>query len=78
MEKPVTIRRKEMIEKVCSAINESGLPAFAIRDALRLIDQDLVRAQEEELKRDTQAWTVYQVKQSQKDTKEQEVDNGLE
>ena len=56
MEKPVTIRRKEMIEKVCSAINESGLPAFAIRDALRLIDQDLVRAQEEELKRDTQAW----------------------
>ena len=78
MEKPVTIRRKEMIEKVCSAINESGLPAFAIRDALRLIDQDLARAQEEELKRDTQAWTVYQVKQGQKDTKEQEVDNGLE
>ena len=78
MEKPVTIRRKEMIEKICSAINESGLPAFAIRDALRLIDQDLVRAQEEELKRDTQAWTVYQVNEAKKKTEWQEVDNGLE
>ena len=78
MEKPITLRRKEMIEKICSAINGSGLPAFAIRDALKAIDEDLALAQEEQLKRDIQAWTVYHVKQGQKDTKETEVDNGLE
>lgn len=78
MEKPVTIRRKEMIEKICAAINESDLPAFAIRDALKAIDFDLAKAQEEQLKRDIQAWTVYQVNEAKKKTEGQEVDNGLE
>jgi len=77
MEKPITIKRKEMIEKICAAINESELPAFAIRDALRAIDQDLARAQEEQLKRDLQAWGVYQINEAKKNAK-QEVDNGLE
>ena len=78
MEKPITLRRRDMIEKVCDAINESALPAFVIRDALKAIDDDLARAQEDQYNRDLQAWTVYQVKQGQKDTKETEVDNGLE
>lgn len=62
MEKPITLKRKEMIEKVCAAINDADLPAFVIRDALRSIDMDLARLQEQEYKKDVQAWTVYQIK----------------
>lgn len=62
MEKPLTLRRKDMIDKICEAINESGLPAFVIRDALRSIDTDLARLQELQYQQDVQAWTVYQIK----------------
>ena len=69
MEKPLTIRRKDMIEKICEAINESGLPAFAIRDALRAIDVDLAKLQEEQLKADTIAWNISQKKAETKEAK---------
>lgn len=62
MEKPLTIQRKEMIDKICEAINESNLPAFAIRDVLRAIDAELAELQEKQYQQDVKAWTVYQIK----------------
>ena len=76
MEKPLTIRRKEMIEKICGAINDSALPAFVIRDALRSIDADLAQLQEQQYQQDVQAWTVYQIKNAKKT--EQEADDGID
>ena len=63
-----------MIDKICEAINESGLPAFVIRDALRSIDMDLARLQEQQYQQDVQAWTVYQIKENAKKKTEQEAD----
>lgn len=71
MEKPLTLRRKDMIDKICEAINESGLPAFVIRDALRSIDMDLARLQEQQYQQDVQAWTVYQIKSKKPDDNEE-------
>lgn len=62
MEKPLTIQRKEMIVKICEAINGSNLPAFAIRDVLKTIDAELAELQEKQYQQDVQAWTVYQIK----------------
>lgn len=69
MEKPLTLRRKDMIDKICEAINKSNLPAFAIRDALRAIDVDLAKIQEEQLKADTIAWNISQKKAETKESK---------
>ena len=74
MEKPLTIRRKEMIDKICEAINDSSLPAFVIRDVLRSIDADLTQLQEQQYQQDVQAWTVYQIKEGTKKKTEQEAD----
>lgn len=69
MQKPLTLRRRDMIEKVCDAINESALPAFVVRDALKAIDVDLARLQEEQLKADTVAWNISQKKAETKESK---------
>lgn len=41
MNKPLSIARKEFIEKVALAANESGLPAYMMYDILRGILGDL-------------------------------------
>ena len=64
MEKPITLRRKEMIEKICEAINNSGLPAFVIRDVLKSIDADLAVQQEQQYKRELEAWIASQKEDS--------------
>lgn len=71
MEKPLTIQRKEMIDKICEAINGSTLPAFAIRDVLKTIDAELAELQERQYQQDVQAWTVYNIKSKKPDDNEE-------
>ena len=35
MEKPITLRREEFVNELVKLVNDSGLPAFVLRDILR-------------------------------------------
>ena len=52
MDKPITIRRAECIDGICSVINASGLPAFVVMDILDRIRTDVQQLVEQEYQRD--------------------------
>lgn len=52
MEKPITIRRAECIDGICTAINASGLPAFVVVEILDRIRADAQRMMDQEYQRD--------------------------
>ena len=47
MQKPITVARQELIERVSSAVNESGLPAFVVADVFRTFMGQLENLQSE-------------------------------
>ena len=54
-EKPLTVRRHECIRRICAAINDARLPAFAVVDILEKIISETRPLAEEELRRDMAA-----------------------
>ena len=56
MQKPITVARQELIERVSSAVNESGLPAFVVADVFRTFIGQLENLQSEQLRRDSEMW----------------------
>ena len=55
--KPITVRRMELINKLCNAVNESGLPAFAIADILERMLREANQLAQEEYNADLKAYT---------------------
>ena len=56
MQKPITVARQEFIEKISSAVNESGLPAFVVADVFKTFMVQLENLQSEQLRRDSEMW----------------------
>ena len=61
MNKPLVIARSEFIDAVVNAINESGLPAFVMREALDGIRAELTKLEQQELEAAGKAWTEAQM-----------------
>lgn len=56
MEKPITLKREELIAKVAQAVNESEVPAFVVADVFRRLADEAAAAHEQQVARDAQAW----------------------
>ena len=55
-QKPITLLRRDFINNICNAVNNSGLPAFVVADVLDRLLSDTRAAVETELKRDEIAY----------------------
>lgn len=67
MEKPLVIARSEFVDNVCNLINESGLPAFVMREVLERITKTLIEMEQAELEATGKAWI-----EAQKEAKDDE------
>ena len=56
MNKPITLARKEFIEKIVAACNESQLPAFVVADVLGEAEKAARELAEKQLAADAEAW----------------------
>lgn len=68
MEKPSSIRYREFLDNIISAINNSGLPAFVMIPAVQNVLSELQTLSAQQFKEDTIAWN----KQQEELTKETE------
>lgn len=66
MDKPLVVARAEFIDAIVNTINESGLPAFVMRETLDSIRGELVKAEQAELEAAGKAWTEYQMGEEEK------------
>lgn len=66
MNKPLVIARSEFVDNICGIINESGLPAFVMREALDGIRAELTKLEQQELEAAGKAWTEYQMGEEEK------------
>jgi len=65
MEKPITIRKTEFVQKLAQAINESKLPAFVVADCLALTKIEIDKLANQQLQVDMEQWKAYYEKQQQ-------------
>lgn len=81
MEKPITLKREELIAKVAQAINEAELPAFVVGDIFARLASEVAELHEQQVARDAQAWQqaveAWEGKQAE-EQEEQEEDQGEE
>lgn len=61
MNKPLVIARSEFVDNICGIINESGLPAFVMREVLERIVKTLSDLEQAELEAAGKEWTEYQM-----------------
>ena len=60
MEKPITVARNEFGEALVSLVNNSGLPAFVMRQVLAQMDSALVQLEQAQLEQDKAEWESQQ------------------
>lgn len=60
MEKPISIKRAEMIERIYTAINAAQLPAFVVSDVLKGILATAEEAAQHQLQQDLAAYSQEQ------------------
>ena len=60
MVKPITVARQEFSEALVKLVNESGLPAFVMRQALAQMDNALSQLEQAQLEKDTAEWKSQQ------------------
>lgn len=56
MDKPATILHREFKEKIVSAVNESNLPAFALRPVLEQVLAEVIEVEEQQYEKDKAAY----------------------
>ena len=56
MQYPVTLARRDYINKICDITNNSGLPAFVVADILEKVLSQVRQQEEAEIKRDEAVW----------------------
>lgn len=60
MEKPITVARNEFSEALVSLVNNSGLPAFVMRQVLAQMDSALSQLEQAQLEQDKAEWESQQ------------------
>lgn len=60
MVKPITVARQEFSEAFVKLVNNSGLPAFVMRQALAQMDNALSQLEQAQLEKDTAEWESQQ------------------
>ena len=60
MEKPITVARQEFSEALVSLVNNSGLPAFVMRQVLAQMDNALSQLEQAQLEQDKAEWESQQ------------------
>ena len=53
VQKPLSLARSDFVDKICTTINSSGLPAFVVADALEKVLIEARRSASRELQVDT-------------------------
>lgn len=71
MNKPITIAREEFLNGLINLVNNAGLPAFIMREAMGNVYTELQRLEKEQLERDKIAW-----EHTMAEEKGEENDNG--
>ena len=61
MDKPLTIRRHELIDKLCNAINEAQMPAFITVDILERILIEMKKLSDVEYANDLKSYESREV-----------------
>lgn len=56
MNKPLTVMRQEFTEALVNLVNESGLPAFIVRNELANVYEKLAEIEQAQLQHDMKAW----------------------
>ena len=56
MEKPISLRREDCIASIVTAINNSGLPAFALADILDGLRRQVAQLAQQQLEDDAKAY----------------------
>ena len=56
MQYPITLARRDYVDKICDITNKSGLPAFVVADILEKILSKVRQQEELEVKRDEATW----------------------
>lgn len=60
MNKPITVARQEFSEALVQLVNNSGLPAFVMRQALAQMDNALSQLEQAQLEKDKAEWDASQ------------------
>lgn len=60
MVKPITVARQEFSEALVKLVNNSGLPAFVMRQALAQMDNALSHHEQAQLEKDRAEWDASQ------------------
>ncbi len=56
MNKPLTVARQEFLEDLIVLINDSGLPAFIVRELLTRTDTELAKIEKDQYEQEKKAW----------------------
>lgn len=56
MDKPITVARQEFIENLVNIVNNSGLPAFVMRNAFIQMNDTLQQLEQSQLEKDMAEW----------------------
>ena len=72
MNKPITVLYNDFSRSLISLIENSGLPAFVIRQTMTEVIDSIKQLEQQEFKRDVNAWNNYQ-QQLTKQQEQQEV-----
>lgn len=70
-EKPITVKREELLQGIYYAINQAQLPAFVIEDALRRILADVEVASKQQFTEDLQSYQIAEEQERQEEQEEQ-------
>lgn len=60
MNKPITVARQEFSEALVALVNNSGLPAFVMRQSLAQMDNALSQLEQAQLEKDRAEWDASQ------------------
>lgn len=61
MDKPLVVARAEFVDKIVNVVNESGLPAFVMREVFDNVRSELNKMEQVELEAAGKAWTEAQM-----------------
>lgn len=64
-EKPITVKREEMLAQIYAAINQAEVPAFVVEDALRRLLADVEQMARQQFEQDYTAFVAAQEEQEE-------------
>lgn len=67
-EKPITVKREEMLAQIYAAINQAEVPAFVVEDALRRLLADVEQMARQQFAQD---YETYMAEEAHEETKEE-------